>query len=69
MDFNTILQAIGAVGFPIVMCLLLCWFVNKRLGENTEAINKQSETMAQNSEVLRKTSEVLDRVLDKLEGR
>ena len=46
MDFNSVIQAISTVGFPIVMCLVFAWYI-KDLNENhkeetekfTEALN------------------------------
>lgn len=49
MDFTQVLQAITTVGFPIVMCLLLMWYVkdtndkhNVEISSFTEAINKNT---------------------------
>lgn len=28
MDYNTIIQAIGSVGFPIVACMYMAWLHN-----------------------------------------
>lgn len=49
MEFNTVLQAITTVGFPIVMCLLLMWYIKDNNDKHdveistfTEAINKNT---------------------------
>lgn len=49
MEFNTVLQAITTVGFPIVMCLLLMWYIKDtndkhdvEISTFTEAINKNT---------------------------
>lgn len=44
MDANAILQAIGSVGFPIVMCLILMKYVSTTQDKLVEAI--QSLTLA-----------------------
>lgn len=54
MDVQAVSQMITAVGFPIVMCLILCWYVKymtdshkeeqvslkKSLNENTKILNE-----------------------------
>lgn len=60
MDINVIMQAIAKVGFPIVMCIMLLWYVKQ-----------QSETHAEESkqftEALNKNTLALQRLADKLE--
>jgi hypothetical protein len=40
MDFNSIASIIGTLGFPIVACLVLGWFINKiyKKSEEREAL-------------------------------
>lgn len=38
MDYNAIVQAIGAVGFPIVACCGFFWMINTTMKELTAAI-------------------------------
>lgn len=40
MDYNAIVQAIGAVGFPIVACCGFFWMINTTMKELTTAIGK-----------------------------
>lgn len=47
MDANTIVTIVGSLGFPIVCCLFMFYFISsslkefqKRTEENTESINK-----------------------------
>ena len=44
MDANAILQAIGSIGFPIVMCLILIKYVQNTQDKLIEAI--QNLTLA-----------------------
>lgn len=40
-EYTMIVQAIGTVGFPIVMCLILMWYIyqtNKQHKEETEKL-------------------------------
>lgn len=39
MSFDQIVQLIGSVGFPIVMCFALCYYIYKSNSEMTKAIN------------------------------
>lgn len=72
MDFNTILQAVSAVGFPIVFCVL----VYKTMVESINKFNeKLSEIMKQHSEEAKTMQKSLDdntsvilRLLDKMGG-
>lgn len=45
MDYNSIVQAIGSVGFPIVACVGLFWMVNTTMKELTKAIDGLNETI------------------------
>lgn len=60
MDINVIMQAIATVGFPIVMCVMLLWYVKQ-----------QSETHKDESkmftEALNKNTLALQKLCDKLE--
>ena len=44
MDANTVIQTISSVGFPIVMCLILVWYIKNTHEKLIEAI--QSLTQA-----------------------
>lgn len=59
MEFESVLQAITTVGFPIVMCLVLLWYINKMADSHKE------ETKAF-TDALNKNTTVLERVCDKL---
>lgn len=40
MDVNTILQAVGTVGFPIVCAIAMAWYVKYVTDRNREDIEK-----------------------------
>ena len=40
MDVNTILQAVGTVGFPIVCAVAMAWYVKYVTDRNREDIEK-----------------------------
>lgn len=43
MDFNTVIQSIGTVGFPIVCALAMGWYVKYMTDKNREDIAKINE--------------------------
>lgn len=40
MEFADILSAIGSFGFPIVMCLVVCFYVKYIIDKNSEQLNE-----------------------------
>lgn len=47
---NDVAQIVATLGFPIAMCIILCWYINKRdertdktLGTLTTAITELSQ--------------------------
>ena len=59
MDFSTVLQAIATVGFPIVMCIVLMWYIK-------DTNDKHKEETKQFTEALNKNTLVLQKLCDKL---
>ena len=57
MEMSEILQAISTVGFPIVMCLIMMWYI-----KDTTANHK--EETAQFTEALNKNTLVLQHLAD-----
>jgi len=45
MDVDSIVQIINSVGFPIVACCALFYFINKTMAENTSATKKLADGM------------------------
>ena len=72
MDVNTILQAVGTVGFPIVCAIAMAWYVKyvtDRNREDIEKLNTQHQqeikevttALNNNTLALQKLSDLLDR--------
>jgi hypothetical protein len=57
MDMNVVLQAISAVGFPIVISLYLLWYIK-------ELENTHKEESKQFTEALNKNTLVLQKLID-----
>lgn len=58
---TSILQAISSVGFPIVMCGILCWYIPRENDRNRVTIDKMSDALNNNTNVLVKLLERLDK--------
>lgn len=54
MDFATIIQAIGSCGFPIIMCLVMAWYIKQLNAEHKEESFKFTEALNNNTLVLQK---------------
>ena len=57
---NIIIQAITSVGFPIVMCLMLMWYVREISSKHKEESDKFAEALNSNTLVLQKLCDKLD---------
>lgn len=71
MDFTTVLQAIGTVGFPIVACIAIALFFSK-INENYRSDIKElnashKEEIKQLSDVIAQNTLVIQKLCDKLE--
>lgn len=60
MDMTVILQAITTVGFPIVMCLVLMWYVMKSNESHKEETKDFTDALNRNTLVLQKLCDKLD---------
>lgn len=70
MDANAILAAITSVGFPIVCCLLLFWYVYKRESNydvQLKSISEKHEAeVSKLVEAVNNNTLVMQRLLDRL---
>ena len=62
VDSATIMQAIGSVGFPIVMCLLLCWFFLKQSENHKEETKEFTQALNSNTQILQKLADKIDQL-------
>lgn len=61
MDANTIIQIIGSLGFPIVMCGALFWRQVKSDEQHKAEMDKLSEALNNNTLAITKLSDKLDK--------
>ena len=61
MEANTIISTISSVGFPIVMCLILVWYIRNTHEKLIEAIQSLTQAVV-------KLEVRLDKIEDKKDG-
>ena len=61
MDFQMITQFIGTLGFPIAVCLVCFWYINKREEQHKDEIKKLSDAINNNTIVMQKLVDRIDR--------
>lgn len=61
MDANTIIQLVGSLGFPIVMCGALFWRMVKSDEQHKEEMDKLSEALNNNTIAITKLTDNLDK--------
>lgn len=70
MDANTIMQMVGSMGFPIVACLGMAWFVKTNLDKTNERFDKiqteHKEEIAKVTEALNNNTLAIQKLSDKL---
>lgn len=60
MEFNTVVQLISSVGFPIVMCLMMAYYIktiNQSYREDIKGIQKSIDN----------NTAVIDKLIERLE--
>ena len=61
MDITTITQFISTLGFPIAVCLICFWYINKREEQHKEEISELAKAINNNTIVMQK---LVDRLED-----
>lgn len=64
-DINVIIQAISTVGFPIVMCGIMFWFLNKEQENHKAEMLSLKEVIAENNTVLVGLKQLIEDKLQK----
>ena len=60
MDMNVILQAISSIGFPIVVCIMLMYYIKEISTKHKEESDKFADALNANTLVLQKLCDKLD---------
>lgn len=64
MDAQVVVNAISTVGFPIVMCIILLYMMNKQNEEHKEEMNKITESLNNNTLAIQHLTDLLGGVKD-----
>lgn len=71
MDFNTIIQAVSTIGFPVVMCIVVCFYVKYIIDKNGEQLHaiteKHREESKEMTTAINNNTLALTRLIEKLE--
>lgn len=66
MEIGGIVEAIGSVGFPIVMCLITMYYWNNQFKEFTD---KLAECVSQLKDAVSKNTNVIEFIKETLEDK
>lgn len=67
-NLDAILQRISTTGFPIMVSLILMWYVNKQLDTHKEETNALKEVIAENTLALVSLKEMIQGKGTKIDG-
>lgn len=59
-DINVLIQAISTVGFPIVMCAIMFWFLNKEQENHKAEMLSLKEVISENNKVLEGLKQLIE---------
>lgn len=62
---DVVVQAISTIGFPIAMCLIMFWFLNKEQENHRAEMLELKDVIARNNEVLAGLKQLIEDRLDK----
>ena len=65
MQFPDILSAISAVGFPIVFCILLFWYLREETKNHKDEVTELKSVISENNAILASLKQLIE---DKLNG-
>lgn len=65
MDYDIIINAISTLGFPIVVCAALFWYVNKQNENHKEEITALRTTIQENTTILHELKELIKMIAEK----
>lgn len=59
MDYDMLIQAISTLGFPIVVCAALFWYVYKKDETHSKEVEALRETIAENTNIIHEVKELI----------
>ena len=67
MDYGILEQMIASLGFPIIACFALFWYINKQEERRREELDSMRETISENSSILASLKDVIQALANKIE--
>lgn len=61
LDINTVTQFVSTLGFPIAVCLICFWYINKREEQHKDEVTELAKAINNNTIVMQK---LVDRLGD-----
>lgn len=65
MDVKTIINLISSVGFPIVMCGMMGWFIKYQMDQNSKAMNNIIEKI---NDILEENKQAISEILQEVKS-
>ena len=65
MDPDVIMNAISTLGFPIVVCAALFWYINKQNENHKEEITALRSTIEENTNIIHEVKELIKLIAGK----
>ena len=61
MDITSVTQFITTLGFPIAVCLICFWYINKREEQHKEEVSELAKAINNNTIVMQKLVDKMER--------
>lgn len=65
MDVKTITDMISSVGFPIVMCGMMGWFIKYQMDQNSKVMNNIIEKI---NDILEENKQAISEILQEIKS-
>lgn len=65
MDVKTVIDMISSVGFPIVMCGMMGWFIKYQMDQNSKAMNNIIEKI---KDILEENKQAISEILEEVKS-
>lgn len=65
MDYDIIMQAITTVGFPIVVCAALFWYIYKKDEQHQKEVEALRQTITENTNIIHEVKELIKLIAGK----
>ena len=66
MDINVIAQLVTTIGFPIVACGALFWFITKQQESHREEMKSLEKSLNENTTILMQLKEIMNWIVEEL---